>query len=195
MSPRPSKSRKILNPPSLKGFKPYGNELKQAEESPVFLLYEEYESIRLCDYEGINHVEASALMNISRPTFTRIYAVARGKIARAFVEARQIVIEGGKVYFDSEWSFCRDCQCFFNNPDKTREITHCPLCGSKQFEPLEEGCGEDQWDTLISCSSSCYCPQCGYEQKPEPGQICGKVMCPQCTIRMVKKTPENVQVQ
>lgn len=139
MSPRHKRIRKILNIPLMKGFRPYGNQILQEEKRELITLYyEEYEAIRLCDYEGKNHCEASELMQISRPTFTRVYAEARKKIAQAFVEGKQILIEGGKVYFDSDWYHCTGCTCHFNNPDKEREVLVCPLCGKKEFHKVEE---------------------------------------------------------
>ena len=118
MSPRIKRPRKILNPPVIKGFKPYGSDSANQNTEPVFLLFEEYEALRLCDYDMINHLPASEIMGISRPTFTRIYSAARQKIAKAFVEGRQISIEGGKVYYDSDWYNCNKCGCDFNNPEK-----------------------------------------------------------------------------
>jgi hypothetical protein len=50
-------------------------------------------------------------MGVSRPTYIRIYASALQKIAKAFVEGRLIFIEGGKVYFDSDWYRCNTCEC------------------------------------------------------------------------------------
>ena len=102
MSPRVKLIRKVLNPPLIAGFKPYGPESANHNQEPVFLLYEEYEALRLCDYDNYNHLNASVIMGISRPTFTRIYSSTRRKIAQAFVEGRQISIEGGNVYFDSD---------------------------------------------------------------------------------------------
>ncbi len=102
---------------------------------PVTLLYEEYEALRLCDYDMLNHNQASEIMSVSRPTYTRIYAAARRKVAKAFVEGRQIVISGGKVYFDSDWYHCTACKCSFNNPDKEMAVDCCPLCSSKQICP------------------------------------------------------------
>ncbi len=129
MSPRIKTIRKILNPPVIKGFKPYGQQSHVHATEPVFLLFEEYESLRLCDYDHFNHNESSVMMGVSRPTFTRIYASALRKIAVAFVEGRQISIEGGKVYFDSDWYHCKKCSSYFNNPEKDKEIIRCPLCG------------------------------------------------------------------
>ena len=118
MSPRIKRPRKILNPPVIKGFKPYGSESGNQNTEPVFLLFEEYEALRLCDYDMINHLQISEIMGISRPTFTRIYSSTRRKIAQSFVEGRQITLEGGKVYYDSDWYHCNKCGCDFNNPEK-----------------------------------------------------------------------------
>jgi predicted DNA-binding protein (UPF0251 family) len=130
MSPRPFRLRKVRNPPIISGFKPYGNKKNSGKAESVFLNLEEYEALRLCDYEMMNHHQASVLMGVSRPTFTRIYSKARQKIAEALVLGKQIIIEGGKVYFDSEWYSCNACGCYFNNPEKLEEIKECPLCKS-----------------------------------------------------------------
>lgn len=133
MSPRPVRIRRVSNPPVISGLKPYNQKSIIKDAEIVFLQYEEYEALRLCDHEMMNHSQASSLMNVSRPTLTRIYARARKKIAEALVLGKQIVIEGGKVYFDSDWYSCKDCRSYFNNPDKESAIMECPLCGSSDF--------------------------------------------------------------
>ncbi|MBN2862025.1 MAG: DUF134 domain-containing protein [Bacteroidales bacterium] len=133
MSPRPFRLRKISNPPLISGFKPYGDKKNTAKGASVFFHLEEFEALRLCDYEKLNHNQASILMAVSRPTLTRIYSKARQKIAEAMVLGKQIIIEGGKIYFDSEWFVCNSCGCHFNNPDKQHEIKGCPLCSSNFF--------------------------------------------------------------
>jgi uncharacterized protein len=138
MSPRPFRLRKVSNPPVISGFKPYGNKQKSGKTTTVFLNLEEYEALRLCDYEMLNHHEASALMEVSRPTLTRIYSKARQKIAEAFVLGKKIIIEGGKIYFDSDWFLCKNCGCYFNNPDKQEKIKECPLCLSTHFSGYEK---------------------------------------------------------
>ncbi len=70
--------------------------------SSVSLLFDEYEAIRLLDYEGMNQDQAALQMNISRPTLTRIYEKARKTIAQALVEGNMIVIEGGNVQFEKQ---------------------------------------------------------------------------------------------
>lgn len=133
MSPRIRVLRKVLNPPIINGFKPYGQESEQQKLDSVNLLFEEYEAMRLSDYNKLNHQQASIKMGVSRPTFTRIYASALQKVAKAFVEGRQITIKGGKVYFDSDWYHCNSCKSYFSHPEKDKTVESCSLCGSQQF--------------------------------------------------------------
>jgi predicted DNA-binding protein (UPF0251 family) len=130
--PRPKLIRKISKLPHFKGFRPIGIE----ENGHVVVLnYEEYEAIKLSDYQMLGQFCASEIMGVSRPTYTRIYEVARRKIAKAFTEGLPIVFEGGKVYFDSEWFSCSSCGCMFNH-HKEGLPERCSLCGSadvKQF--------------------------------------------------------------
>ncbi|WP_111706938.1 DUF134 domain-containing protein [Lutibacter citreus] len=104
---RPEKNRKISQPPIMKGFKPYG--IPRCKVASVQLTLEEYESIRLVNYEMLQQKEAAVLMNISRPTLTRIYNKALKTITKAFVEGKSIEIEGGNYEFDKEWYRCKNC--------------------------------------------------------------------------------------
>lgn len=138
MSPRPYRLRKVSDPPVISGLKPYRNGKIDKNADAVFLHLEEYEAIRLCDFQELNHYQASLQMEISRPTLTRIYASARKKIAEALILGKQIIIEGGKIYFDSDWYVCNKCRCYFNNPNKQTEIKECPLCRSHDFSNIDE---------------------------------------------------------
>ncbi len=184
--PRVKTLRKVLSPPLIKGFKPYGPGLDSLDPKPVTLLYEEYEALRLSDYDLLNHHQASVMMGVSRPTFTRIYASSLQKIAKAFVEGSQISIEGGKVYFDSDWYQCLACGCNFNNPEREKEITNCPLCGNNLIKshdfPKDGGEGNSKhWEYV------CVCPQCGFEQDHQLGISCNNQECPKCNHRMKRK--------
>jgi predicted DNA-binding protein (UPF0251 family) len=132
--PRPKRLRKILNPPNFKGFRPYG--YYGPDKEPVSLYFEELEAIRLLDYENLSQVMAASTMNISRPTLTRIYESARRKVAIAFAEARTLIVEGGTVYFDSEWFRCLFCDSTFNNPLGEIEVKVCPVCGGNKIEHI-----------------------------------------------------------
>lgn len=190
MSPRIKRIRKVLSLPIIKGFKPYGLESDHRKTEPVTLLYEEYEALRLCDYDSYNHHQASEIMNVSRPTYTRIYASARQKIAKALVEGRQITIDGGKVYFDSDWYHCKKCKCFFNNPEKEKTIESCPLCGSIEVKEYDYDCTtEDELNK--NCEDYCVCPSCGYEQGHQYGKPCSKQICPDCGAFMKRNGSPN----
>lgn len=186
MSPRPFRLRKISNPPVISGLKPYGNNWKSGESENIFLHLEEYEALRLCDFEMLNHDQAAVFMAVSRPTLTRIYAKARQKIAEALVLGRQIIIEGGKIYFDSDWFACSACGCFFNNPHKQEEIKECPLCGSADFSNYEQN-NEEYVESLEGCNDVCFCPACGFEKPHRFGGPCKDEVCPECGENMVRK--------
>ncbi len=187
MSPRPKLIRKVSNPPKVSGFKPYGGKQNEKKEKPIFLHYEEYEAIRLCDFEMLNHHQASQIMGVSRPTLTRIYAKARFKIADAFVSGAQIIIEGGKVYFDSEWFMCNSCGCYFNNPERLDEISKCPLCKDSDIANYEKNL-DDSLNSKQRCDDICICPDCGFEKLHQFGIPCRSEICPTCNITMVRKS-------
>jgi predicted DNA-binding protein (UPF0251 family) len=183
MSPRIKKLRKVLSPPPVKGFKPYGRDPEAGRAPEVTIHYEEDEALRLCDYDMYNHHQASVLMGVSRPTFTRIYASAREKIATAFVEGRQISVEGGKVYFDSDWYECGSCGSFFNNPERETRVESCPLCGSDNVTGHEPD-SQAQPDAEGYSNEYCMCPACGYQIEHRTGRPCSQEVCPQCNSRM-----------
>ena len=128
------------------------------------------------------------MMNVSRYTFTRIYATARQKMAKAIVEGRQISIEGGKVSFDSDWYYCNTCNCNFNNPHKEIKIINCAFCGSDNIENYLET-NEIKKEELKK--DLCICPKCGYEQIHKLGNLCQKVVCPECNLQMQRKSFNN----
>jgi len=186
MSPRPLRMRKISNPPLISGFKPYGSKKATGKADSIFLQLEEYEALRLCDYEMLNHQQAALFMAVSRPTLTRIYSRARQKIAEALVMGKQIIIEGGKVFFDSDWYSCNSCGCYFNNPDKQVEISSCPLCKSSDFTNyIPEN--ELTEESLERCSDLCVCLACGFEKPHLFGCPCKDEICPVCGKNLVRK--------
>ena len=131
--PRPKRLRKIVAPPKFKGYKPYGETQTQTE--PVELLYEEYEALKLSDYDLLKHNEAADLMGVSRATFARIYETARRKIALALVEVKEIKAKYGNACFDENWFECAECNSKFSIP-KAAESTKCPLCKSLEINKI-----------------------------------------------------------
>lgn len=61
----------------------------------MLMTVEEYEAIRLIDYQGCTQAECSEYMCVARTTAQQIYNSARAKLAAALVEGRPLRIEGG----------------------------------------------------------------------------------------------------
>lgn len=87
---RPLKPRKICFDPSVTYFKPRAIPLNLLKE--VELGLDELQVIKLCDYEGLNQVDASKEMHISQSTLQRILVSGRKKIAEAIIEGKAIKI-------------------------------------------------------------------------------------------------------
>jgi predicted DNA-binding protein (UPF0251 family) len=110
--------------PHFSGFIPQGMQ-KFKNDAGIFINFEEYEALNLCDYELLNQAEAAQMMNISRPTFTRIYESVRRKIAKAFIEGSYIRFEVGNADI-SDWYKCEHCKITFTLIEDSPNI--CPLC-------------------------------------------------------------------
>ncbi len=91
--PRPRIPRRVWLEPNVTYFKPAG--VRMIELAEIILTVDEFEAIRLKDYEGLGQTKAAKKMGISQPTFQRIYESARKKIADALVNGKAIRIEGG----------------------------------------------------------------------------------------------------
>lgn len=93
--PRPQCQRNVRYCPPVPEFIACAGENREPEF--VELMLDEFEALRLADYEGLYHEEASREMGISRPTFTRLIEQARKKVSQALVEGKGIRILGGPV--------------------------------------------------------------------------------------------------
>lgn len=91
--PRPRRFRRVWSEPNITYFKPAGIRLRELDET--ILTVDEFEAIRLKDCEGLEQIQAARKMDISQPTFQRLYESARKKIADALVNGKAIRIEGG----------------------------------------------------------------------------------------------------
>lgn len=90
---RPPKCRCICSLPKTTCFEPYG---RQGGET-VNIGYDEYEVIRLLDYEKLSQNQCAAKMSISRSTVARMYEHARRQLADALVNGKTITISGGDI--------------------------------------------------------------------------------------------------
>lgn len=132
--PRPKKSRRVCNPPKMQGFKPFGIAVCDTEK--VILQYEEFEAIKLVNYNCISQEEAAESMEVSRPTLTRIYNNALFKIAQAFVEGKSITIEGGNFEFEKDWYKCKKCFRLFEGLENHVKCSGCNRFGVDELISL-----------------------------------------------------------
>jgi len=95
--PRPRIMRRVWLHPNVTYFKPAGIRMMHLEE--IIIAVDEFEAIRLKDYESMDQTEAAKKMGISQPTFQRLLNSARKKIADAVVNGKAIRIEGGSFRF------------------------------------------------------------------------------------------------
>jgi len=133
---RPIKPRKLILPHRDVSFVLEG-EVNYNKES-VTLLSEEYEVIKLVDYEKMNHLQTAKVLNVSRPTVTRIYERARNKIAESLVELKTLKLEGGNSIYLENWFKCGFCNSVFNIPDMKTFNINCPVCFSNLISAFQK---------------------------------------------------------
>lgn len=100
--PRPMRMRKVCCMPENAQFGPLHGSHRQSDF--IELQVDEFETMRLLDYEGLTQEEAAKYMNITRTTVTAIYESARKKLIRSLVEGIPLEIKGGhfELYNEQE---------------------------------------------------------------------------------------------
>src|SRR6056297_3553958 len=108
--PRRTRKRRVFLPPRGRGWK----SANTGSPEIINLTYDEYEALKLLDYEDMKQEEVAEIMPISRPTLTRIYFSARKKMATALVRNAHIEIYGGNIEVHESWYYCNICDVSFN---------------------------------------------------------------------------------
>lgn len=204
--PRPRRFRRIFKEPSVQSFIPDKNDVN--EYCPLKITLEEFEAIRLRDYQEIQQKKAADIMDISQPTFHRTLSSARKKITRALVEGIIIQIKGGDYVMDKKRYQCKNCGFEWHSPKK--EYDKCPDCDSENIElitveaepqnpTVQPGLGSRRGQpgggrargqggsgTGAGMGAGpprvCKCTQCGYEAPKTPGVPCHQTKCPKCGL-------------
>lgn len=91
---RRKKIRYIQKMPTILQFSPRG---KAGRPDEIELKIDEYEAIKLADYQGYDQSEGALAMGISRPSFGRILRSARHIIADGLISGKIIRIRTGNV--------------------------------------------------------------------------------------------------
>ena len=106
---RPQKCRRVCAEPRYKSFAPSDS----GGMGETVLTTDEYEVLRLVDYERKTHEECALQMDISRTTVTEIYDSARKKMAEFLVDGTTLRIEGGNYRIcDGSAPCCCDRHCY-----------------------------------------------------------------------------------
>ena len=108
---RPKRKRRVCWEPDYIHFQPDG--ISPSER--ITLSVDEYEVIRLVDFERKTHEETAQQMQISRTTVTEIYESARFKLADCIVNGKQLQIAGGS------YQLCQKCGCSWRNSCRTQQ--------------------------------------------------------------------------
>jgi len=136
---RIEKIRSIDSPPRCFQFRASDTPVGTGEN--IQLKLDEYEALRLSDKLGYSHGEASIIMNVSRPTFTRLLNRARKKMADFLTEGGSLEVRGGKVLFASDVYCCKNCHRPFLK-EKDKELI-CPRCQGNNVIKAQPDCEHD----------------------------------------------------
>ena len=88
---RPRKPRLVSSYPMISAFVPQGVNVT----GETIMTVDEFEAIRLSDFEHLDQEGGAALMGVSRHTFGRLLARGRSLIAEAMVTGKVLKIQGG----------------------------------------------------------------------------------------------------
>jgi predicted DNA-binding protein (UPF0251 family) len=144
--PRPPKFRRVAYMPEVTYFKPAGIPLRALEE--VVLSVEEVEALRLKDIEGLEQEQAAEKMNVSRPTFQRVLASARQKIADAILNGKAVNIKGGNFEMAFHRFRCRRGHEWDMAIPGGVVPEYCPTCNTTDVQPVSAigfGHGRKGW--------------------------------------------------
>jgi predicted DNA-binding protein (UPF0251 family) len=89
---RPKKIRYIQKMPVIMQFSPRG---RAGRPDEVEITLDEFEALKLADYQELSQTQGANAMHVSRPSFGRMLRIARKKVADALVSGKTIKIKMG----------------------------------------------------------------------------------------------------
>lgn len=109
--PRPQRSRRVCNEPKNCQFGPIRTS-SISLETVVEITVDEYEVMRLIDYELKTQAQCAQIMNISRTTVAEIYERVRYKVADCIINGKEFCISGGNYHICDGSAGCgAECKC------------------------------------------------------------------------------------
>jgi len=164
--------RRIRFYPEANYFRPRGVPASYLKE--VVLGEDEWEALRLADFEGLEQTESAKQMKISQSTFQRILKKGRKKTACALVLSRAIILKGG------EEEMVRPRRGLGG-----RGLGR----GLGQSRGLGQGRGRMGGPLAAGPGGKCVCtnPECKMEVAHQVGVPCFQVKCEKCGSPMIRK--------
>ena len=89
--PRRCKQRNCRRLDGNRNFKPSGIPARDLEK--VELKLDEFEALRLCDYDEMSQIEAGEVMGISRGTIQRLLLSGRRKIVDVLLHSKELILK------------------------------------------------------------------------------------------------------
>lgn len=112
------------------------------ELEAIELTVDEFEAIRLADFEGLYQEEAAGRMHVSRQTFGNILSSARHKVGVMLVTGKQLTITGGTIMMTEQRLFkCGGCGHAWAVGHGVQRPEVCPSCGSENIHRSSPGGG------------------------------------------------------
>lgn len=127
---RPKKHKRICKLPQVNAFN------NKKTNSSTTLAIDEFEVLRLIDYEGLTQQQCAKQMQVARSTVTAIYESARYKISSSLINDEALDINGGDFTLcENSKSCCGHC-----GKSKCRHCKHgsCDNCIGIFHEPGRE---------------------------------------------------------
>ena len=102
----------------------------------ILISIDEFEALRLADFEGLSQRDASTAMEISQPTFNRVLSSARNKVASGLVQGYVLRIEGGRYRLADGTGILECIDCGESVDMSGDDKSSCQACGSTRLRWL-----------------------------------------------------------
>jgi predicted DNA-binding protein (UPF0251 family) len=179
---RNKKPRMVAHTPPVTVFKPAGVPARTLQW--LRLALDEYEALRLADYEGLSQEEVAERLGVSRPTVSRILEDARRTVTEALVRGQALAIEGGPVQWAPGHGRGRHGRGWHNTEDEQMRAGQGGGGGASGARGAGRG---RQGGNAQGPGGNCVCPNCGAKAAHARGTPCYELKCPKCGAPMTRE--------
>ena len=131
--PIETKIRKIKSFPPYSQYKPPRIPLNNLKK--VIVTLDEFDAIKMVDYENQAQRKAAHSMGVSQATLNRVLKSARSKIAESLVNGYALILEGGKNVLPCRIFKCNSCSYQWS-PKGQGLPKKCPTCSSEEISRI-----------------------------------------------------------